>query len=311
LAGVFLATGAFAQPYPAKPVKIIVPFTAGSATDSVARIVGEKLAAAWGQAVAIENLPGAGGATGASAVAKAAPDGYTLLVHSAAFAASPALQAQLPYDPRKDFLEIGRISAQPFVLVVGPAAGAKTVSELIAMVKAKPGQLNFGTPGVGSSAHLTTEKFKLATGLDLGHVPNVGGPEVNADTAAGRVLFWIAPMPAALKDVREGKLVALAVTSATRSRALPEVPTMMEAGVSGFEATTWSGMWAPARVPAAVAEKLATDLARALASPDVREQLAKVGADPASMIRADFARFVRSEMDEAARLTKAAGIKPK
>lgn len=278
---------AFAQDYPAKPVKVIVPFTEGSATDLFARIVSKKLSELWGQPVAVENRAGAGGTLGADVVAKSAPDGYTLLVNSSAHAANAALYSKLPYDPQKDFVEIAPIATQPFILVVGATSGIKSVSELVAMAKAKPGQIKFGSAGTGSGTHFCAEKFRLAAGIDVVHVPYKGGPEANAATIAGDVTYWFPPLAMALKNVKEGKLLALGVASAKRSGALPEAPTMAEAGVS-LEDANWFGVWAPAGIPAGVADKLAKDVARAVASPDVREQLVKLGAEPMSMTPAEF-----------------------
>jgi tripartite-type tricarboxylate transporter receptor subunit TctC len=299
----------FAADYPAKPVKVVCPFTEGSATDVFARIVAKKLSEMWGQPVTVENRAGAGGTVGADAVAKSAPDGYTLLINSSAHAANAALYSRLPYDPQKDFVEIAPIATQPFVLVVGPSAGVKSVSELTAMAKAKPGQIKFGSAGMGSGTHFCAEKFKTAAGIDVAHVPFKGGPEANAAAIAGEVTYWFPPLAMALKNVQEGKLLALGVSSAKRSSALPEVPTMAQAGVI-LEDVNWFGVWAPAGTPASVADKLAKDVARAVSSPDVREQLAKLGAEPMSMTQAEFGKFVRSEMESAARTAKAAGIKP-
>ncbi len=304
------AAGAFAQDYPAKPVRVIVPFTEGSATDLLARAVSQKLSELWNQPVAIDNLGGAGGVVGTDAVSKAPRDGYTLLIHSSAHAMSTVIYAKLPYDPVKDFTGIAPLAKQPFVLVTGLSAGVKTISELVAAAKAKPGQLKFGSAGTGSGTHFAAEQFKIVTGVDVVHVPYKGGPEANAATMTGQVTYWLAPLAMALKPVREGKLIALCVTGPRRYDGLPSVPTIAEAGVTGFVETNWWGLWAPANVPARVADKLAKDVARALAAPDLREKLAKLGFEPMSMMSAEFERFVRSEIESAARIAKAAGIKP-
>lgn len=300
---------AFAQEYPTKPVKVIVPFTAGSATDVFARILGQKLSELWGQPLEIENVPGAGGTVGAGKVAKAQPDGYTLLMTSSAHAINPALYSKLPYDTLKDFINIAPFAKQPFVLVVGRSAGVKNVSELIKDAKAKPGQVKFGSAGTGSGAHFVAEKFKLAAGIDTVHSPYKGGPEANADTMAGRVTYWFPPVAMALKEVQAGNLLALAITSAKRSDVLPNVPTMAEAGVA-VEDVTWWGVWAPAGVPVSLVNKIAESVEQALVIPEVREKLAKLGAEPMSMSSAEFASFVRSEIEAAVRIAKAAGIKP-
>jgi tripartite-type tricarboxylate transporter receptor subunit TctC len=278
--------------------------------DTIARTVSQKLSELWSQPVGVEGRPGAGGTVGAGVVAKAPPDGYTLLMTSSAHAVQPALYTTLPYDPLKDFVDIAPLARQPYVLVVGPSAGVKSVSALIAAAKAKPGQLKFSSPGTGSGAHFTAEKFKMAAGIDVVHVPSQGVSEANADTMMERVTYWFPALVAALPDIRGGKLLPLGVSSAQRSSVLPEVPTIAESGVTGYDDTIWVGLWAPVGTPASVVDKLAKDVARVLAAPDVRERFATLGAEPMSMTSAEFARFVRSETEAAARIMKAAGIKP-
>jgi tripartite-type tricarboxylate transporter receptor subunit TctC len=308
--GLCVAASTFAQGYPSKPVRVIVPFTAGSGVDIVARMVSQKLTEFWGQPVAVENHIGGGGTVGAGVVAKSPPDGYTLLVNSTAHAVNVALYSKLPYDPAKDFVDVSPLVAQPYVLIAGTSAGVKTVSDLIAAAKAKPGQFKFGSAGTGSGTHMVAEKFRLAAGIDVVHLPNKGGPEVNADAIAGRVTYWFPPIALALSHVHERKLLALGVSSARRSNLLPEVPTIAETGLTGFEDTIWYGMWAPAATPPEVVNQLSKDAARALATPEVRDRLTKMGAEPMNMTPAEFARFVRSEIDGAVRVVKAAGIKP-
>jgi tripartite-type tricarboxylate transporter receptor subunit TctC len=309
IVGLCVAASALAEGYPTKPVRMIVPFTGGSGVDVVGRMVAQKLSDFWGQPVTVENQIGAGGTLGADAVAKSPPDGYTLLVNSTAHAVNAAIYAKLPYDPVKDFVAVSPLVAQPYVLVAAPSAGVKTVSDLVTLVKAKPGQVNFTSAGTGSGTHMAAEKFKLAGGLDAVHVPNKGGPQANEDAASGRVAYWFPPVSLALKPVREGKLVALGVSSPRRSGLLPDVPTIAEAGVAGFEDTIWYGVWAPAGTPQEVVDRLSQDIARALAAPDVREQLSQTGAEAMSMTPAEFARFVRTEIDSALRIVTAAGIK--
>ena len=292
------------------PVRVIVPFTAGSGLDIVARMLSQKLTEFWGQPVAVENHIGVGGTVGAGMVAKSPLDGYTLLVNSTAHAVNVALYSKLPYDPLKDFVDISPLVAQPYVLVVGTSAGVKTVSDLIAVAKVKPGQLKFGSAGAGSGTHMVAEKFRLAAGIDVVHLPNKGGPEANADAIAGRVTYWFPPIAVALPQVREGRLLAVGMSSARRSSLLPDVPTIAETGLGGFEDTIWYGMWAPAATSTEVVNKLSKDVARALATPDVRDRLTKLGAEPMNMTPAEFARFVRSEIDGAVRVVKAAGITP-
>src|SRR5205085_5165816 len=211
-----------------KPVKIIVPFTAGSATDILARTFGQKLSEYWGQPVVIENHPGAGGTIGTGIVANAPRDGYTLLVHSAAYAVNPSLYPDLPFDTRKAFVDIAPLGGQPNVLVVAPSAGIKSVQELITQAKQKPGTINFASAGVGSGTHINGEKFKLAAGIDVVHVPYKGTPEALSDTMAGRITYFFSPISAALPHIREGRLVALAVSSANPASTLPKVPTLAE-----------------------------------------------------------------------------------
>lgn len=304
-----ITANALAQSFPIKPVRMVVPFTAGSNIDLIARPLGQKLSELWGQPVVIENRPGAGGTLGAGLVVKSQPDGYTLLLNSSAQAINPSIYASLPYHAR-DFAEIAALVSQPYVLVVGPAAGLKSLSELLAAAKSKPGQINFGSAGTGSGTHFAAERFRLAAGIDVVHVPYKGGAEANLDTMTGRVTYWFAPIGLALPYLQGGRLLPLGVSSRQRSGLLPDVPTIAEAGLIGFEDSIWFGIWTRAGTPAGIIGILAKDSARALAAPDFRERLAKLGTEPMNMTPAEFARFVRSEMEAAARVTGAAGIKP-
>jgi tripartite-type tricarboxylate transporter receptor subunit TctC len=299
-----------AQAYPAKPVHVIISFPPGSSTDIVGRIVTQKLSEYWGQPVPTENRGGAGGTIAAAAVAKAAPDGYTLLIDSSAHSVSPAIYAKLPYDTLKDFVDIAPLAGQPNVLVALPGSKTKSVADLVTDAKANPGKINFASAGIGSGTHLNLEKFKLVTGADVTHIPYKGTQEVITDLLGGRVDYYFAPISAALSNIREGKLRAVAVSSARRSGSLPEVPTVAESGVPGFEFTLWFGVWGPAGMPADVVDKISRDVNRALADPGVRERLAKLGNDTMIMTPAQFSQFVRREVDDYARVTKAAGIKP-
>jgi tripartite-type tricarboxylate transporter receptor subunit TctC len=303
------SSAALAQDYPGKPVRIVVPFTAGSATDILARTVGQKLGELWGQQVVIDNRAGAGGTIGAALVAKAAPDGLTLMVHSAAQAVNPFIYPGLPYDTLKDFVQVAPLAGQPNVLVVAPTSGYKTVADLLADAKKRPGTLNFGSAGIGSGTHINGEKFKLAAAIDVAHIPYKGTPEALTDTMAGRIAFFFSPISAALPQVREGKLVALAVSSGKRAGTLPNVPTVAESGLPGFDYNLWVAMFAPAGTPADVVDKINRDVNRVLREPDVRERIASLGAEAMPMSSAEFDRFMRSEMDEAAKVVKAAGIK--
>jgi len=305
----FWTTLAFGQAFPGKPVKIVVPFTAGSATDILARTFGQKLSELWGQPVIVENRPGAGGTIGAALVAKSPPDGYTLLVHSAAQAVNASIYPTLPYDTTKDFVEVATLGGQPNVLVVAPSTGFKTVADLIAAAKKSPGTLNFGSAGTGSGTHVNGEKFRLAAGIDVVHIPYKGTPEAITDTMTGRVTYFFSPISAALPNIREGKLVALGVSTAKRSSALPNVPTIAESGLPGFDYNLWVGMFAPAGTPADVVDKINADVAKVLQTPDARERLAALGAEAMVMSPAEFRKFMRDEIEDSAKVVKAAGIK--
>jgi tripartite-type tricarboxylate transporter receptor subunit TctC len=309
IAFVIIAPPALAQGYPTRPVRVIVPFTAGSATDILARTYGQKLTEMWGQPVVIENRPGAGGTIGANVVAKSPPDGYTLLVHSAAQAYNPSIYSALPYDTVKDFIDVAALGGQPNVLVVAPSSGIKSVADLIARAKAKPGELNFASAGTGSGTHINGEKFKLAAGIDVLHVPYKGTPEALTDTIAGRVTYYFSPISAALPYVREGKLVALGVSTARRSSVLPDVPTIAEAGLTGFDYTLWVGLFAPTGTPPDIVDKMARDVRAISQVPEIKERMAALGAEAMPLSPAEFARFVQSEIDDSAKVVKAAGIK--
>jgi len=302
-----------AQDYPTKPVRIIEPFGAGGGPDLVARAVSPKLSELWGQPVTVENHPGKGSTEAPAIVAKSSPDGCTLLVNTSAQAYSAAFAKNLPYDPLKDFIPVAPLTSQPYVLVAGKSSGIITLRELIAAGKANPGELKFASTGVGTGSHLGLEKFNLEAGIGAQHVPAGPGDSIAnviANTVAGRTTYMMAPIPLALADIRAGNLLALGVTTQKRSALLPEVPTIAEAGVSGFDYPIWYGVWVPAGTPIEVVNKLAKDIARVLAAPDLRDQLAKHGAVPMSMTQPEFARFVQSESESAARIVKAASIKP-
>ena len=300
----------YAQGYPNKPVRLVIAFTPGSSTDIVGRAVAAKLSEFWGQPVLAENRVGAGGSIGSAAVVKSAPDGYMLLANSSAHVANPSIYASLPYDTLKDFTNLAPLAGGPNVLFVGPGTGWKTFADFLAAAKANPGKLNFSSAGIGSGTHFNLEKLKLMAGIDVTHIPYKGTPEAIADTIAGRVCCYFAPISPALPLIRDGRLRALAVSSAKRSNQLPDVPTVAEAGVPGFEFALWFALWGPAGVPAEIVEKINKDVNRALASADVRERLAKLGNETMSMSTSEFSRFVRKELDDYARIIKAAGIKP-
>jgi tripartite-type tricarboxylate transporter receptor subunit TctC len=300
---------AIAQPYPSKPVRIIVPFTPGSATDTMARPVADKLSAALGQQFLVENRPGAGGTIGIAALAKSPPDGYTLAVVSTGHVVNPVLYANLQYDTLKDFSGVAPLAGQPSVLVVAPSLGVRTVKELVAMAKQKPGQLNYATAGTGSAAHISAEKFRMAAGIDAVHVPLKGSPESVTETMGGRTHFTWTPLTTAIGQIRGGQLLALAVSTGKRSAALPEVPTIAEAGFPRGEFNFWVGMLAPAHTPPDVLGRLASEIQKALAAPDMQERLAKLGAEPMTMSPQQFDAFLKEEYAVLGEVMRAAGVK--
>jgi tripartite-type tricarboxylate transporter receptor subunit TctC len=272
--------------------------------------VAAKLSEVWGQQVVAENRVGAGGTIGSEFVAKAAPDGYTLLSNSSAHVANPSIYANMRYDTLKDFANVSPLAGGPNVLIVGQETGWKSFANFVAAAKAKPGTLHFSSAGIGSGTHFNLEKLKLMAGIDVVHVPYKGTPEAISDTIGGRVCCYFAPMNAALSHVHGGKAIALAVSSAQRSPLLPNVPTVAESGVPGFDYTLWVGLWGPAGMPAELVNKINTDVRKALASPDLSERLTKLGQVPMQMSPQQFTEFVRKELDDTAKVMKAAGIKP-
>ena len=311
LAATLVAGGALAQQaaWPSKPVKLVVPFSAGSATDIIARTVGEAMAKGLGQPVVIENKPGAGGTIGAAQVAKSEPDGYTILIASSGHALNPAIYPNLPYDTLKDLTGITPLAAVPNVLVVSPARGWKTVADVVAAAKAKPGALNYASAGAGSATHMNAEKFKLRAGIDVQHVPFKGTPEALTDVIGGRNDFFFAPLASSLPLIKDGKLQALAISSAQRSPALPNVPTTIEAGVPNSDYTLWVGMIAPAATPAPVIKRLHEEAIKAVNSPEVKAKLTAMGADAMPMEPAAFNAYIKTEMDSAALIAKTANLK--
>ena len=309
-AAVALALNAGAQSYPTKPVHIIISFTPGSSTDIVGRIVAQKLSQMWEQAVVPENRAGAGGSIGSAVVAKAAPDGYTLLVNSNAHTVNPAIYAKLPYDTLKDFTDIAPLAIQPNVLTVRPDGPYKTVADLVSAAKAKPGALNIGHAGIGSGTHLTTEKFIAATGIKIVQVPFKGTPEVISAMFSGNVDAYWAPISAAIGSIRGGKLRPLAVSTSKRNPQLPDVPTAAEAGVKGAESPLWFGLWGPAKMSPALVNKINADVRKALADPEVHERLVNGGNETMDMSPAQFSKLVREEIESNRRLLAAAGVKP-
>lgn len=304
------ALQAFAQVYPTKPVHVVISFIPGSSTDIVGRVVAQKLSEFWAQPVVAENRAGAGGSIGTAVVAKADPDGYTLLIDSSAHTITPWIYAHLPYDTLKDFTDIAPLAGQPNVLVVAPSSNMKSIKDLIAFAKANPGKINFGSAGVGSGTHLNLEKFKLATGVEVTHIPYKGTPEVVTNIMGGLVDCYFAPISAGISFIEQGKLTAVAVSGARRSAQLPNVPTVAEAGVPGFDFTLWFGLWGPKAMPGRVVNQINADVRRALENSDVKDRLGKLGNDTMIMTPSGFGQFVRSETRDNERIIKAAGIKP-
>ena len=309
LAFATFAAGALAQ-YPTKPVRLVVTYPPGGGADLMARLVAPKMAEVLGQPVVVENKPGAGGQIGAGEVARAAPDGYTLMLDAANHAVNPSLYASLPYDTAKAFQPISLLVRFPNMLVVTASFPAKDVQELIAAAKAKPGSIAFASSGNGSAQHLAGELFRQKAGIDMTHVPyKGGGPSLN-DVIGGQVPVFFANMASGLPHVKGGKLRALAVTGSKRSPALPDAPTLAEAGLAGYEVYEWNAIFAPAGTPAPIVAKLFDAITKAMQSPDVRERIAGLGGEIAALSPADTARFVREQTELWSKVVRAGGIKP-
>lgn len=306
----FLCAGILlAQPYPTRPVRMIVPFPPGSGLDIIARIVGQKVSENLGQPVVIDNRAGAGAILGTRLAAHATPDGYNVAMVSSSHTINASVYSKLPYDPIKDFTPITLLASTPYLLVVNPSLAARSVAELVALAKAKAGQVNYGSGGVGVASHLAGELFKTMSGINIVNVPYRGTAQINTAVASGQVEMAFSTLPATLPLVKAGRLRALAVTSATRFAAAPELPTVAESGIPGFEVITWQGMLAPARTPAAAIRALLHELIRALQSPPVRERLTAEGFIVVGNQPDEFAAVIKSEIQKWTRVVKAAGIK--
>ena len=301
---------ALAQGYPTKPVRLVISFTPGSSTDIIGRAVAAKLQEMWGQPVVAENRPGAGGTVGSEFVVRSDPDGYTLLANSSAHAANPGIYKDMRYDTMRDFVNLALLGGGPNVLIVSPESGWKALKDFVDAAKKNPGKLNFASAGIGSGTHFNLEKLKIAAGIDVTHVPYKGTPEAIADTIAARVCCYWAPLNAALPHVNGGKATALAISSAQRSPLLPNVPSVAEQGYAGFDYTLWVGLWGPAKMPPDIAQKINKDVNAALASPDLRERLTKLGTVPGNLTIPQFTEFVKNEIEETSKILKAAGIRP-
>jgi len=316
LAAAGVSAGLGAQPaatepaYPARPVRIVVPFTPGSATDIIARVVAPRLAERWGRPVVIDNRPSAGGIVACTTVAEATPDGHTLLVTGSNFAGSAALYAgKLPYDAVRDFTGITQFATTPLVLVVAPSLGVNSVKEFLALAREKKGQLNFGSTGLGSGPHYGAELFMLAAGIGAVHVPYRGSPESLTDLMAGRVHFILSPVLAASPLVKGGRLLALGVTTTYRAQAMPDVPTIAEAGLPGFEYQGWYGMLAPGKTPRKIVNLLSAEVGGILDLPETRERIANQGAAARRSTPEAFDKIVREEIATRTKVWKAAGVK--
>jgi tripartite-type tricarboxylate transporter receptor subunit TctC len=303
-----LSAGARAETWPARPIRAVVPFTPGSGTDIIARSTMEQLAAQLGQTIVIENRVGAGGTVGAAAVAKADPDGYTLLVDSSAHTSTPFVYRNLPYDAVKDFAAVAPIANLPQVLVISPHQGIRSVRELVAAAKANPGRMTYASGGTGSATHLSVERFRLAAGFDAIHVPFKGGPEALTEVMTGRVDFYFVPVLPALPFIRDGRLLPLAVSSRVRAAALPDVPTTLEAGFPDSDYDFWVAIFAPAATPPAILDRLRRDSTAAVDGAALRAKLAQFGAEPMPMRPAEFDAYLANELALNEKLVKTLGL---
>ena len=300
----------FAEDWPTRPIRAIVPFTPGSATDIIPRTVFAEVQKQLGQPIIIENRVGAGGTIGIAAAAKAVPDGYTILVASSAYTTVPTTYANLPYDPLHDLYAVIPLANMANVLVVSPDKGMKTVNDFVTQARTRQGSMNYVTLGIGSAAHLNAERFRLAAKFDAQPVSYKGAPEGLTEVMTGRIDFYFSPLLPALALIRDGKLKALAVSSLERSPELPEVPTTNEAGFPNSEYNFWFGVFVPAKTPPEIVQRLYQEIDKALRNPDVREKLAKLGVQPMPMTSAQFADYVRNELDQNTLLANSIGIKP-
>jgi len=298
---------ALSQDYPQKPIKMITPYPPGGPTDVLARAISQKLSERLGQPIIIDNRPGASGMIGADMVAKAAPDGYTLLANASIHVINPSLYANPPYDAIKDFAPVSQIAEVPLVLVVNPGLGVKTVKELIAKAKASP--LNFASSGNGSAPHLAGEAFNIATRVNMQHIPYKGSGPAITDLIGGQVNLMFDSLPSSMPHIKSGRIIAIAVTTKKRSSALPDVPTVAESGVPGFDVSTWYGVWAPAATPPAIVRRVSSDIAAVVRMPEVRARLAELGAEPVGNTPEEFAAYNRSELVKWAKIVKDSGAK--
>ncbi|MBI3938338.1 MAG: tripartite tricarboxylate transporter substrate binding protein [Betaproteobacteria bacterium] len=303
------ATDAGAQQYPARPIRFIVTYAAGSGADIVARLIGQKMTEAWGQQVVVDNRAGAGGNIGTELAARATPDGYTIVMCATALVIGPSVYRKLPYHPIRDFSPVTQAVVLPFALVVHPGIAAKSVRELVALARSKPRELHYASIGNATLQHLAGELFRTMSGAEIVHVPYKGTAQYIADLLAGQVAMMFSGVPPVLPHVKGGKLRALAVTTARRTPALPGVPTVAEAGVPGYEVTLWFGVLAPAGTPGAIVRRLNAEIVRILGMADVKERLSAQGAEPAAGTPAQFAAVLKSDMAKYAKLIAQTGIR--
>ncbi|HSN40297.1 MAG TPA: tripartite tricarboxylate transporter substrate binding protein [Burkholderiales bacterium] len=300
-----------ADAYPNKPIRMVVTFPAGGPTDVIMRVIGQKLSDGWGYPTVVDNRGGAGGIIGTEIVARAAPDGYTFLVGTAGgMSINPALQPRLAYDPFRDFTPVAMLVINPQILVVHPAVPAKTLKELVALAKSRPGQFNFASAGTGTATHLGLELLKLTAGIDVVHVPYKGGAPAVADLIAGQVQMLFVSIPSVLPHVRAGKLKAIAVSSAKRSASAPDIPTVAESGYPDFEYSNWNALFAPAATPPQIVRKMNAEIVRILDDPEVKRRLTSLGADPAADTPAALAQYMRNDHERWKKVIRTAGLRP-
>lgn len=305
-----LPMAASAQGYPSKPIRFVVPYPPGGPLDTISRLLGQKVAEGMNQPVIVENKPGAGGNIGADFVAKSLADGHTILMGAVAtHAINPTLYAKIPYDPVRDFAPITQVASTPNVLVVNPSLPVASVAELITYAKANPGKLNFGSGSTGSAGHLAGELFNSLAGVKMAHIPYKGAAPAMQDLIGGQIHLMFDNLASSLTQVRAGRVKALAVTTARRSSLAPELPTVAESGLAGFDISTWFGIFAPAGTPREAVARLHSEFTRALAAPDVREKMLNMGAEPVGNTPAEFATFIRAEAEKYARVIKASGAR--
>lgn len=299
-----------AQSYPNHNVRMVVPLTTGSGADIAGRVVAKSLTDAWKQPVIVENRPGAGGLIGTGVVVNSEPDGYTLLVQSASYAANPAIYKKLPYDPLKSLIDVAILGQTPYVMITAADGPYHTIRDLIIAAKSKPGEITFASAGVGSSTHLAAEYFNQMMGMKLIHVPYKGSPEAIQDTMSGRTAFYMAPLDTAIGQLKGSKLRALGVTSKTRNAAVPDIPSIAEQGYSNFEIALWFGVWAPTGTPAAIVKKINTDINQSMQDPEVKNAYDTKGIKATPMKPQEFGKFVREEMAKYQKIAKDANIEP-